>query len=109
MKIGIKIIAVAMLLGVLLSACSGIDYNLYGAWRNEDLELTLEFKQNGTLLVSQQGQTQTLNFKFTGPGAVTLTGVGTAAQEAPETKQYAIQGDKMTMTLDEARLFFRLK
>lgn len=109
MRNWIRVLACAGLLVALLSACSGIDYNLYGAWRNDEIGLTLEFKQNGTLLVTQQGQAEILSFSFAGPGAFSLTRVGAAAQQPPETKQYVVQGDKMTLALDQPTVFTRLK
>jgi hypothetical protein len=101
--------AALVLLSALLTACSGIDYNLYGAWRNNELGLTMEFQQDGSLLYIREGIVQKLLFKFAGPGGITISVPG-APPGQPENKlPYQIQGDRMIMTLDEPVSFTRLK
>lgn len=115
MKNLVKVLVIGLLAGILLSACAGQVYDLYGTWRSADptqASLTLEFRQDGQLLMTSQGMTQDAVFEVTGDNKDTLllkpTKDTPADQGNPLT--FTISGDTLTLVVSgQPQAFTRLK
>ena len=113
MKNLVRVLVIGLLAGVLLSACAGPVNNLYGSWRSSDQPaLTLEFRQDGSLLMTSQGMTQDAIFEMTGDNKDTVLLKATkdtpADQGNPMT--FTISGDTLTLMVSgQPQTFTRLK
>ncbi len=115
MKILLRVVLIGLLAGVLLSACAGQGNSLYGTWRSTDKTqtgLTLEFRQDGQLLMTSQGMTQEAVYELTGDNKDTL--LLKASKDTPAAQgnplAFSISGDTLTLKISGSdQTFTRLK
>jgi hypothetical protein len=115
MKNLLRVLAITLLAGVLLSACAGPVNNLYGSWRTTDPAQpaqTYEFRQDGSVLESQQGVIIEEIFEITGDNQGTM--VFKAARDIPTNQgrlaTFSLNGDTLILTNSSQTLTFaRLK
>jgi hypothetical protein len=109
MKQSLRILIGVALLALVISACSPVDYNLYGTWRKSDTGVTLIFMNNGRLREGSSGAYQELDFVFSGPGKVTLRGPDQSGGTSEQELTYTLQGDTLTIGADTPAVFTRIK
>ena len=86
--------------------------NLYGSWRSTQSGLTLDFHQDGHLLMTNQGVTQDVVFELTGAASDTL--VIKPTQDVPTAQgssvTFTLSGDTLTLMIQgQPQAFTRQK
>ncbi len=99
MKRASWILLFLVLAALLLAACGGPNYNIYGTWRDEQGTLTMIFQQSGHVIIDQQGAVQNQLFEFTGPDTILLKAFDQAPADKQETLNYSINGDKLVLVV----------
>lgn len=102
------IILVALLLAVLLTACSSGD-PLLGTWQEPSSGVTMNIADDGKLVMSLNDQSITMAYTLEDPDRITL--IASVDGTIPDQKMtYKIEEDKLTLTLDGAdTVFYRVK
>ena len=107
MKRSLRILLGMALLGLLISACSPVDYNLFGTWRNSENGSTLVFLNNGRFRSGSATNYQEIDFASTGPGEFTLS---VPSQQGPLIDQkiyYTLQGYFLIILISDNPVVFK--
>jgi hypothetical protein len=94
-RIGLVFVLVALL----LSACAGPNYNLFGTWRETQSGSLIEFRQDGTMRIPQTAGTAEVNYIFSGQDAILIAPSPDTAADQMVKWNYTIVGDTLTIKL----------
>ena len=96
-----KYCLVFVLVAVLLAACGGPNYNLFGSWRESQSGSLIEFRQDGTMRIPQSAGIAEVKYIFSDQDKNTILiapSPDTAADQMVKWA-YTIDGDTLTLHL----------
>jgi hypothetical protein len=93
-----RLLLVGMILTLLLSACSPVNYNLYGTWSDAQTGTTFEFLHNGHFRFTIQGSMAEFPFTFTSANVYSFPFPDSAGEGLTDQAQpFTVEGDTLTL------------
>jgi hypothetical protein len=104
MKKRLLVLALLLLASVLLTSCEEKD-PLLGKWQELITGITLEFKDDNTLVIERDGTSFTMDYEKREPNIIAIT--GSATMDIPiQSMIYEVIEDQLIVTVDQVDTIF---